>query len=232
MKTCRFCLSDDIPDQASHCRHCGKRLHWGKPFAISLAVALGIVLCFFLVSEARSTVVLESQRSNLKIKLDSMKGVCNAGLSEDFVDAQTTDFQNSIDVSSLPWDDRQSLEVAWDNMLEIGGCGPHARLQAETAKRLKAEASRKRFLASFQICPPPGTSFMVITTPPGAEISLDGDPAGKSPKRLCVSEGVHDISLSVDGMQIWADSLDVVPGQERPVYFDFSDRTTWKGEPE
>jgi hypothetical protein len=46
MQTCRHCLSPELPDAATHCRHCGRRLKPSKaPLTIGLVIA-GLILIY------------------------------------------------------------------------------------------------------------------------------------------------------------------------------------------
>ena len=55
------------------------------------------------------------------------------------------------------------------------------------------------------------------STPPGAEIGLDGKYVGNTPSQIAVSTGTHVISFSLPGFGQWKRELSVLPGSELTV---------------
>jgi len=56
-------------------------------------------------------------------------------------------------------------------------------------------------------------SLALVTEPAGAEASLDGKPLGKTPLKLQVRTGEHNLMLSLAGYESQLRSLQVAPGQ-------------------
>jgi hypothetical protein len=55
------------------------------------------------------------------------------------------------------------------------------------------------------------------STPPGAEIDLDGKYVGNTPSQIAVSTGTHVITFSMPGFGQWKRELSVLPGSELTV---------------
>ena len=55
------------------------------------------------------------------------------------------------------------------------------------------------------------------STPPGAEIDLDGKYVGNTPSQIAVSTGTHVITFSMPGFEQWKRELSVLPGSELTV---------------
>jgi len=55
------------------------------------------------------------------------------------------------------------------------------------------------------------------STPPGAEIDLDGKYVGNTPSQIAVSTGMHVITFSMPGFGQWKRELSVLPGSELTV---------------
>jgi TonB family protein len=55
----------------------------------------------------------------------------------------------------------------------------------------------------------------VLSTPPGAEVVVDGRPAGRTPLHaLALRPGSHRLALSLEGHVPWSGTIDVVAGQK------------------
>jgi antitoxin component HigA of HigAB toxin-antitoxin module len=52
------------------------------------------------------------------------------------------------------------------------------------------------------------------STPPGAEINLDGKYVGNTPSAIAVSTGTHVITFYMPGFGQWKRELSVLPGSE------------------
>lgn len=135
MKTCRHCLSTDVPDEATRCAHCGGRLTASKAPAIIVVVIVVVIVGVIGVMELRRANEVDSQRMELRTEMDAMKQVCSPSSLEEVVDDATATFQQRVQASSLEFDEKERLLTAWDNNLEVGGCGFNARHQAKPAKR-------------------------------------------------------------------------------------------------
>jgi hypothetical protein len=61
----------------------------------------------------------------------------------------------------------------------------------------------------------------VTTTPPGAEILIDGNPTGQfSPARVQIPSGTHVITLKLNGFQVVRRGVEVSEGSTVPVTED------------
>lgn len=121
-------------------------------------------------------------------------------------------------------------------LVDVGGKpGPPAptaaaasqQVPAATAPRQSSPAPATAALAgSVQASPPQkgDTAEKVekvrcnfTSTPPGAEIMLDGKYVGSTPSAIDLSTGTHDVVLSVPGFAQWKRDLTVLPGSELTV---------------
>jgi hypothetical protein len=55
------------------------------------------------------------------------------------------------------------------------------------------------------------------STPPGAEITLDGQFVGSTPSEITVTTGTHVVAFSMSGFSEWKRDLTVIPGSELTV---------------
>jgi hypothetical protein len=130
MKTCPSCCADDLPDAATHCKHCGRRikpLHLWAVIPLSLfillmcyAFSVRLILPAFAHAEARE----EAHRL-----IDQAKYFCTPNAPKSVVEALSTDIKDKIDKLDLDDPDKRSFEVLFDNQLELLGCGNIARNQ-------------------------------------------------------------------------------------------------------
>jgi hypothetical protein len=58
-----------------------------------------------------------------------------------------------------------------------------------------------------------GAQLEVTSTPPGAEISVDGNFVGDTPSELAVAAGAHTITISKRGYKPWERKLTVSGGK-------------------
>lgn len=63
--------------------------------------------------------------------------------------------------------------------------------------------------------PPPDPQLDIYSTPAGADIFIDGEFVGTTPKTLSVTQGDHTINLRKKDFGIWQRKIDVVPGKRR-----------------
>src|SRR5271167_4094853 len=109
MQTCRHCLSADIPDGATHCRHCGRRL---KPSKAPIVVIIIIVVAALLawgISATRSANQRDFDRAQLKMEMDSMKETCSPTSPQELLDVETAAFNKHLEKSSLDADEQRNL---------------------------------------------------------------------------------------------------------------------------
>jgi hypothetical protein len=135
MQTCRHCLSEDIPDGATHCRHCGRRL---KPTHIARNIIIGIVIFIALalyINFARESAARDEERFQARSEIDTVKVWCSPETPEDFVEARTKTFEQKVDAMDLEMEEKQGLNSAFANQLELHGCGFTARNQPKKKRR-------------------------------------------------------------------------------------------------
>ncbi len=115
MKICRFCLSPDVPDAASHCRHCGKRLvpSQAPKFIILTIIFLGAVA--WGLSALRSAAQRDFDRRDLKGQIEVMQKACNPSDPFELRQMDSTAFEKRLAASSLDPEEQNMLSVAWDN---------------------------------------------------------------------------------------------------------------------
>lgn len=54
-----------------------------------------------------------------------------------------------------------------------------------------------------------GATVIVTSTPTGADVTVDGESAGKTPRRLKLAEGLHDIQVSADDYTTHTETITV-----------------------
>ena len=141
MQTCHSCLSSDIPDGATHCRHCGRRL---KPSRAPLIVIISIVAAcglWWAASAIRSVTDRDASRERLKIERDSILSICGPHPSEAsiaVIDDATQTFRAHVSASPLDPIEQEQIEAGFENQLEVRGCGWNARNQ------LKRQPGKRR----------------------------------------------------------------------------------------
>ncbi len=71
-------------------------------------------------------------------------------------------------------------------------------------------------LQEIDLAMTPGGAYIAISSVPmGASIDVDGQPAGKTPMRMALTEGPHEIVVTADGFKPWRKKLEVVSGEHR-----------------
>lgn len=63
--------------------------------------------------------------------------------------------------------------------------------------------------------PPPDPQLEIWSNPPGADIFVDGQFLGQTPKTLVVTPGEHTINLRKKDFGIWQRRIDAMPGKRR-----------------
>lgn len=130
MKACRYCRSDDIPDAATHCKHCGKRLKPSQAPLIVILLVIVAAILWALIAWAQTNSARESARSQARIEIDSLKAVhCTPDIAEEFDEVNTRKFEDELDRSPLDLEEKESLKAAFANGMELSGCGFSARNQ-------------------------------------------------------------------------------------------------------
>lgn len=90
--------------------------------------------------------------------------------------------------------------------------------------RLNAQRDAARAAAGVRKANPARTgttvegSLLIVSKPPGADVTLDGKPAGKTPLTLpTVTAGSHAIKLGLAGYNVWSSAIQVSAGQQSRV---------------
>ena len=135
MQTCRHCLSEDIPDGATHCRHCGRRLRPTHVARNIVAGVLAFIALALLINFARESAARDEERLQARSEIDIVRAWCNPETSEDFVEATTETFDHKVDAMDLETEEKEGLKAAFANQLELRGCGFSARNQPSKKRR-------------------------------------------------------------------------------------------------
>jgi hypothetical protein len=107
-----------------------------------------------------------------------------------------------------------------------GKTGPPVIASATASQPVVAAAPPPQNSAAVAIAPAAVPAQKVVTekvkcsfasTPPGAEITLDGKYVGNTPSAIEVSTGTHVVAFSVPGFAGWKRELTVLPGSELTV---------------
>ncbi|MEW6617852.1 MAG: PEGA domain-containing protein [bacterium] len=61
--------------------------------------------------------------------------------------------------------------------------------------------------------PPTEQTLTISSIPPGAEIYLDGEMKGKTPKSINVSVGIHLIEIAKDSYEVWRKEITITEGE-------------------
>jgi hypothetical protein len=138
MQTCRSCLSNDLPDGATHCRHCGRRLAPSRAPLIVIISIIAICALWWIASAIRAATDRSASRERLRIERDSILAICGPHPDEAAIsvieDASET-FKAHLAASPLDFDEREQIEAGFENQLEIHGCGFNARHQMKPGHR-------------------------------------------------------------------------------------------------
>ena len=131
MQTCHHCLSEDIPDGAAHCRHCGRRL---KPTHTTRNIVIGAVVLMALaliLNFARKSALRHGERLRARSEIDTVKAWCGPQTPVEIVEAATKTFGQKVDATDLGKEEKEGLEAAFANQLDLNGCGLSARNQTQ-----------------------------------------------------------------------------------------------------
>ncbi|HSD66519.1 MAG TPA: TonB family protein [Vicinamibacteria bacterium] len=94
--------------------------------------------------------------------------------------------------------------------LERNGYEPQTR---DVSLSAAAAAGAMRFVLS-RPAPPLAGGADVVSTPPGASVSVDGRPAGTTPLAgLKLKPGPHRLEVALEGHETWAGTVDVAAGE-------------------
>lgn len=138
MKACPYCLSQDLADQATHCRHCGKRVVRTQTAGMIVLIVLILVSVGYLTwRDTRRPAELRRQACDL---MDRAYALCDPTTSQDpgrvAAIAQT---RRAIGQLHLYQSEKFSLLTAFDNQLNIRGCGVEANYVREQQAHKRTE---------------------------------------------------------------------------------------------
>jgi hypothetical protein len=120
-----------LPAQAKTRPHCAQRRYRHHcPIGTIALVALALFIKFATESAAR-----DEERLQARSEIDTVKAWCSPDTPDDFVEARTEAFQQKIDAMHLEMEEKWALKAAFDNQLELRGCGFSARNQPKKRHR-------------------------------------------------------------------------------------------------
>jgi hypothetical protein len=187
-----------------------------------LAAVLVIVVIITVILQVRRSEERDAARSQARMEIESLKAVhCTPDIAEEFESANTRHFKDELNISSLDSVEKEHLEVAFANGMELAGCGPGAQLQQ--MEQLKVERARKEKEARKAWAHRNGAVW-VTSFPPGSTVIVDGQLAGETPISLTPSPGHHILRAVLLGYKSVDDSFDVVPGEEKNIAIDMGAR--------
>lgn len=140
--TCRHCLSGDIPDAATHCRHCGRKLrptNWAKVIATVLLLTMIIGLLWIFASVAITHQKYQDARDDAGRIIRSVSTWCNSQTTDELRDVMEKETEAELAKLELSPDDARLFDVVLSNQIEAHGCGPSAQLERLNAEQLRRE---------------------------------------------------------------------------------------------
>jgi hypothetical protein len=221
MKTCRHCLSEDLPDAATHCRHCGKRQRPSHAPAI-IGLMIFVVLTVWAIWAFGVAPYLAHQEALLEAHeiINKVNLWCSDETASDLVDV--FEFRDRAKLEKLDLgEDRLTMAVALGNRMEQLGCGPAAQLQrwdrAQAERAQKEKEARKAWAHR-------NGAVWITSFPPGSTLIIDGRLVGETPISLTPSPGHHILRAVLLGYKSVDDSFEVIPGQEKSIAIDMGDK--------
>jgi hypothetical protein len=212
MQTCPHCLSTDIPDQATHCRHCTRRIKSLWPAVLVAAfMIIVLVVAWFAVSVYQKH---QDALAKARSEIDLVKTWCMPETSDELVDQASRQFERMVGNLPLEPDEQYSLENVFANELEVRGCGTSAKAQKQIAQRRESvrhsQAVRPRQLSEQVRKPESGPAPIEMTFrtyPNGANIYIDDDLVCESPCRYQLDPGAHKLNIIKVGYAWISDSF-------------------------
>ncbi len=113
--------------------------------------------------------------------------------------------------------------------MSLGGsvqeaCGAITKHWADNASKIRAEAEKADAAASAAKAPPVHTvetakpivpKLMVVSTPEGADIEVDGGFVGNTPSNVELASGDHELAIKKSGYKVWNRKLKLTGGDIR-----------------
>ncbi|MGA2905352.1 MAG: PEGA domain-containing protein [Candidatus Korobacteraceae bacterium] len=93
--------------------------------------------------------------------------------------------------------------------------GEDSMFERDTEITAHVNGTMQLDLAKFRTTPTPpvNTRLQIISHPPGAEISVDGNFVGSTPSEIEIAQGLHTITISKAGCRTWERTLVVPAGK-------------------
>lgn len=124
MQTCRACRSEDIPDKATHCRHCGRRLKPSELPATLGLVAFILILIYMLWTRALAPAMAHAEaREKARRLVDDLQNYCSPTLPPADENLAIQLNREKLRELDLDYNDRTIFEASFDNRLAQLGCG-------------------------------------------------------------------------------------------------------------
>ncbi|MGA3327506.1 MAG: hypothetical protein ABSF45_23840 [Terriglobia bacterium] len=122
MKTCRFCLSDDLPDAATHCKHCGKRVQPRlssqdqKALTLALVIVIGLFGTFYAALQSQKH---EDARAKARELVDALRFVCASDTPAEIADDVSAKTQAAIGQLDLEPEELIVFQASVDSRLVL-----------------------------------------------------------------------------------------------------------------
>ena len=219
MQTCRSCLSADIPDGATHCRHCGRRLRPSE-FAQFVKVVLPWVGILAILIIIWATVLQPRMEHEKKLAqahhiIDNVKIWCSPTLSDEEVDLFERRDQTALDDLALG-EDASMINALYSNQVEVSGCGYNARRAAELAAQARArKAAQAPRAAAEKPQEEQEPSVTINPKPSDAVIYVDGEFWSGGWGALHLSPGGHSIRATYDNCKPFEQQFHLSVGEHK-----------------
>jgi hypothetical protein len=136
MKTCPSCCADDLPDAATHCKHCGRRI---KPVHLArniILLLLLLLLCYVIYAGAIAPALAHADaRDQARALVEDPKFWCNPDTPESIAEARSEEIEAKIDKLDLDGSEKSNFRALFENQLELLGCGFNARNRPKPRKQ-------------------------------------------------------------------------------------------------
>lgn len=130
MKACPYCLWQDLPDQATHCQHCGKRVVKRRSAGIVIIIVLILVSVGYLTwRDTHGPAEIRRQARGL---MDRAYALCDPTTAQDPARmAAIAQTRRALGRLHLYQSEKFSLLTVFDNQLNLRGCGEEANYVRE-----------------------------------------------------------------------------------------------------
>ncbi len=129
MKASPYCLSQDLPGLATHCQHCGKRVAKRLTAGLIAIVVLLAGVIYLTWRDRQGSAEIRGQAREL---MDRAYSLCDSTTSQDPARvAAISRTRRALGRLHLYQSERFSLLAAFDNQLNLRGCGVEANYVRE-----------------------------------------------------------------------------------------------------